>query len=79
MVEVVNVTKGYGVDSPSRNDSPSSPINIPNKIKKCDEWVIVESETNFTEHEPGDISFKSSSAIVFRHGSYNQVTSIVFV
>ncbi|GFU37615.1 hypothetical protein TNCV_4275191 [Trichonephila clavipes] len=55
---------------PSRNDSPFSPINISNKVKKFNEWVLFESETNFPEHAPGDISFKASSSIVFRQGSF---------
>ncbi|GFW97002.1 hypothetical protein TNCV_4802151 [Trichonephila clavipes] len=58
------------LDSPSRSDSPFSPINISNKVKKVNEWVLFDNEANFPEHVPGDISFKSSSPILFRQGSF---------
>ncbi|GFX59719.1 hypothetical protein TNCV_1777591 [Trichonephila clavipes] len=78
MLVVENVTKGLRIrsfDSPSRNDSPFSPINISNKVNKFNEWVLFESETNFPENVPGDISFKSSSLIVFRQGIFEVTPS----
>ncbi|GFQ95085.1 hypothetical protein TNCT_580451 [Trichonephila clavata] len=55
---------------PSRNDLPVSPINISDKIKEFYERVLFQCETNFPKHEPGDVSFKSPSSVVFWQGSF---------